>query len=141
MENPIDKDKVAEKPGLMEYPHTVGGAPIRPEDKGKIKTRALTAMREQTNKQLQQIQKQVELMMEQAKEIQRRVEVSEQIFLADIPSEPLVHHVYHLYEKDGKNKLMMISPDEWDCEKSGLKFVASVKLMADHTWEILNDEF
>jgi hypothetical protein len=35
--NPIDKDKVAENPGLLPYAHTAGGAVIRPEDKGKIR--------------------------------------------------------------------------------------------------------
>jgi hypothetical protein len=30
--NPIDKDKVAENPGLLPYAHSVGGPPIKPED-------------------------------------------------------------------------------------------------------------
>ena len=75
MINPIDKDKVAENPGLIAYPHTIGSIQIKPEDEGKLKSRALSAMREQTNRQLQQIQKQVELLAMQATEIQRRVEI------------------------------------------------------------------
>ena len=66
--NPIDKDKVAENPGLLPYSHHVGGIVIKPEDTGKIKSRALTAMREQTNIQMNQIQKQVELLVKQANE-------------------------------------------------------------------------
>ncbi len=46
--NPIDKDKVAENPGLLPYAHHSSSAIIRPEDKGKIKGRAIMAMEEQT---------------------------------------------------------------------------------------------
>jgi hypothetical protein len=59
--NPIDKDKVTEIPGLIEYPHHIGSIAVKPEDVGKLKSRALTAMQEQTNMHLLQIQQQVEL--------------------------------------------------------------------------------
>jgi SNF2 family DNA or RNA helicase len=140
--NPIDKDKVAENPGLLPYAHSVGGPPIKPEDKGKLKTRALSAMREQTNRQMNQIQKQVELMIAQANEIKRRIEISEDIYTADMGFEPLVSHTYHLYKRieDDKNVLMVVGPDEWGKNrKESLEFKASVRLMADHTWEILED--
>jgi hypothetical protein len=142
--NPIDKDKVAVNPGLLPYAHSVGGPPIRPEDKGKLKTRALTAMRQQTDKQMLQIQKQVELMVAQANEIKRRVEISEEIYMADMGFEPLVSHIYHLYKRleDDKNVMMIIGPDEWGKNKrEDLAFSASVKLLADHTWEIIEDNF
>lgn len=142
--NPIDKDKVAENPGLLPYAHSIGGPPIRPEDKGKLKTRALTAMREQTNKQMSQIQKQVELMISQANEIKRRVEISEEIYMADMGFEPLVAHVYHLYKRveDNKNVMMMIGPNEWGKNKrADLNYTASVQLMADHTWDIIEDNY
>ena len=80
IENPIDKDKVAENPGLMEYAHTIGGVVIKPEDQGKLKSRALSAMREQTNRQLAQIQKQAELLARQAQQLRKRVDLSEKIF-------------------------------------------------------------
>ncbi len=98
--NPIDKDKVAENPGLLPYPHHVGGIVIKPEDTGKIKSRALTAMREQTNIQMNQIQKQVELLMQQANDLKERVEISEKIYLADLSFEPIIGQTYHLYLKD-----------------------------------------
>jgi Protein of unknown function (DUF2452) len=142
--NPIDKDKVAENPGLLPYAHSIGGPPIRPEDKGKLKTRALTAMRQQTDKQMMQIQRQVELMVAQANEIKRRVEISEQIYMADMGFEPLVSHTYHLYKRveDDKNVMMIIGPDEWGKNKrADLEFSASVRLLADHTWEIIEDNF
>ena len=67
--NPIDKDKVAELPGLLEYAHHVGSALIKPEDSGKIKSRALTAMREQTNMQVKNIYEQMQVLANQMNDI------------------------------------------------------------------------
>lgn len=142
MINPIDKDKVAENPGLLAYPHTIGSIVVKPEDTGKLKSRALSAMREQTGRQLKQIQKQAELLAQQAREIQERLQVSEQIYQAKISFEPFIGHVYHLYEKNDEYVLMLIGPDEWGSARNQhLRFIHSVKLLSDHTWELLeNDE-
>ncbi len=139
MENPIDKDKVAENPGLIAYPHNIGSLAIKPEDEGKLKSRAMSAMREQTNMQLKQIQKQVQLLMDQAHQIKRRVEVSEKIYQADMSFEPFVGHTYFLYKKHEHYRLMMIGPDEWGKSKPvDLEYISSAKLLADHTWEIID---
>jgi len=135
--NPIDEDKIAENPHLLPYAHTVGGAVIRPEDKGRLKGLAVTAMYEQTDKQLLQIREQIELLAVQAKAIQKRVEVSERIYSADLNFRPNIGHIYHLYNKNNQQDVLsMIGPDEWG-KSCPYEFVASIKLMADHTWEIL----
>ena len=140
MINPIDKDKTAENPGLISYPHHIGSIMVRPEDEGKLKSRALSAMYEQTNMHLLQIQKQVELLMSQANTVKKRVEVSEKIYTAKMSFEPFVGNVYHLYRKENEFKLMMIAPQEWGRSKpSDLIFVSSVKLLSDHTWEVLEE--
>ncbi len=137
--NPIDKDKVAENPGLLPYAHNVGSISVNPEDVGKLKSRALSAMQEQTTKQLAQIQKQVELLAQQAIEIKKRIEISEKIYTAKMSFEPFVGNVYYLYEQDEIFKLMLIAPDEWGrSKKESLHFIASVRLLSDHTWEVLN---
>lgn len=141
--NPIDPDKVAENPHSLEYGHTVGSAVIKPEDKGKIKGRALSAMEHQTDQQLGQIQEQIQLLADQAKKIQRRKNISERIYMAEIRFEPLINHTYHLYETDDyKHLLSMIAPDQWGRSKNSYTYIATVKLLADHTWEVLssNDE-
>jgi len=137
--NPIDKDKTAETPGLIAYPHTIGSVVVKPEDEGKLKSRALSAMREQTNKQLAQIQKQAALLAKQAQEIQKRIEISEKIYTADLSFEPFIGHTYHLYKKDEAFKLYMIAPDEWGkTVPENLEFISSVKLLSDHTWELVD---
>ncbi len=139
--NPIDKDKVAEDPGLISYPHHIGSIVVKPEDTGKLKSRALSAMYEQTDAQLQQIQKQVELMLAQANEIKSRIAISEKIYQAKLSFEPFVGKTYHLYLRHNEYVLMMISPDEWGrSKKDTLEFIDSVKLLSDHTWEIVKNQ-
>ncbi len=138
--NPIDADKVAENPHLLPYAHTVGGAIIKPIDKGRVKGLAVSAMYEQTNMQLDQIRRQVDLLVEQARAIQDRVKISERIYLADMNFKPIIGKEYHLYQKkDGTDVLSLIAPEEWG-KRMPYGFVASVRLLSDHTWEILNSE-
>lgn len=136
--NPIDKDKVAESPGLMEFPHHIGSALIKPEDRGKIKSKALSAMQEQTNLQLKNLYKQMSLIAEQANDIKKRVEVSEMIYDAQYKFEPLIGHIYYLYRNNkGEYVLSMLSPEDWGNSIPYSENIATVKMMGDYTWEIL----
>lgn len=136
--NPIDKDKITESPGTLAYPHHVGSVAIKPEDVGKIKGRALAAMEQQTNKQLSQLKQQMQLIADQANEIKRRIEISQQIYGAQIGFEPLVGHNYFLYQKaTGEFFLSMLSPDEWGRKKPFEAFISEVTLLADHTWDLV----
>ncbi len=136
--NPIDKDKVAENPNLLAYPHHIGSIVIKPEDNGKIKSRALTAMREQTNIQMNQIQKQVELLAQQANALRERIEMSEKIYQADLSFEPIIGHTYHLYMKEGLYKLLLIGPEDWGKMPKSLEYIGTVKMLGDHTWDVLS---
>ena len=137
MENPIDKDKITETPGTLPYAHTIGGVVIRPEDIGKVKSNALSAMFKQTDSQLDQIKEQIELLAKQAKRIEERKEISIIIYSAQMGFDPLIGHTYHLYKKSSDFILSMVSPGEWGNQIPYDKFVASVKLLSDHTWEII----
>lgn len=140
-ENPIDKDKVTDTPGLLEYAHTVGSAVIRPEDKGKIKGRAMAAMYEQTDAHLMQIKEQIDLLAKQAMRIEERRRLSEDIYQSKISFQPIIGHRYYFYEKDdGGHVLSMLSPNEWGRKKPNWELKAQVRLMADHTWEIIDHE-
>ncbi len=137
--NPIDKDKVAENPGLLPYAHTAGGAVIRPEDKGKIRGLAMTAMYDQTDRQMEQLRQQMETLMNQAKSLNSRMALSELIYQADIPFQPVIHHIYHLYARktDGTHVLSMVAPHEWG-RKNPYEYLATVRLLGDHTWEVMD---
>lgn len=136
--NPIDIDKITENPHSLTYGHHVGSAIIKPEDQGKIKGRAVSAMDFQTDQQLGQIYEQMKLLAEQAKKIQERKIISERIYLAEMRFEPIINHTYHLYQRDnGVHLLSLVSPENWGRSKNKLEFIATVKLLADHTWEII----
>lgn len=133
-----DPNQRAESPGLMPYAHSVGSAIIRPIDAGKTKGIAMRAMYEQTETQLTQIRKQVEMLIGQAQEIHDRIHLSELVYQADLSFKPVIGHHYHLYRrKDGKHVLSLVGPEEWG-SRMPFEYLASARLMADHTWEILN---
>jgi len=142
--NPIDPDKIAENPHTLEYGHHSGSALIKPEDQGKLKSRALNAMDHQTDMQLGQIYEQMQLLADQAKRLSERKKISEFIYTAEARFEPFINHTYHLYKREDDSFLLsLIGPKQWGKSRKSFDFVASVKLLADHTWDILekNESF
>lgn len=140
-QNPIDKDKIAENPHNLPYAHTVSSAVIFPDDKDRIKSTAMTAMVEQTNVQMKQIYDQMELLISQANKLKERVEISEEIYGAEMGFKPITGHTYHLYEKeDGEKVLSMIGPKEWPRGMKYERFVATARLAGDHTWDVIESE-
>ena len=136
--NPIDKDKITETPHLLPYAHNVGSAVIKPIDKGRVKGLAVSAMYEQTELQLDQIREQVELLYQQAQNIKDRVRFSEAVYLAEVGFKPIINQTYHLYKKkNGKDVLSMVAPDEWGKNRP-YTFQASLRMLSDHTWEVVN---
>ena len=112
--NPINKDKVAENPGLLPYAHTAGGAVIKPEDMGKVKGRSVLAMRQQTDRQMNQLYEQMEVLARQAKLLAQRKEISERIYDAAMGFEPIINETYYMYERDtGEDLLSLVAPNEW----------------------------
>lgn len=135
--NPIDPDHITENPHSLEYPHHSGSALVKPEDKGKIKGRAMSAMEHQTDMQLSQIYEQMQLLAEQAKKLNSRKTISELVYQAEMRFEPLINHVYHLYRKEDSTYLLsLIAKNEWG-RSSSFEFIATIKLLADHTWDVL----
>lgn len=143
-ENPIDPDKITETPSSLEYGHHLGSAIVKPEDQGKLKGRALSAMEHQTDMQMDQIRQQMQLLAEQAQKLNNRKIISEIIYQAEMRFEPLINHIYHLYEKENQTYLLsLIGPNQWGRSKKSFDFIATVRLLADHTWDIVekNDDF
>ena len=139
--NPINPDKVAENPGLLPYAHTAGGAVIKPDDMGKVKGRSVLAMRQQTDRQMNQLYEQMEVLARQAKLLADRKEISERIYDAAMGFEPIISETYYLYEKeDGSDLMSLVAPEEWGRSFKYSRYLAKVKLLADHTWEVEYNE-
>lgn len=124
---------------VLPYASSVGSVAIRPTKEGVIKHKALTAMEEQTQMQLDQIREQIELLARQAQELRKRKELSLLIYEAKLSFKPQIGHTYHLYQKkDGSHILSLVAPAEWGGAGPFQQFVSSVKLLADHTWKEVN---
>lgn len=134
-QNPIDKDNITETPGSLPYAHHRGSAVIKTSKESVIKSRSLSAMEDQTEMQLQQIRRQIELLAQQAQEIKERKELSLKIYQAKMNFAPLIGDAYYLYEtEEGEHILSMIGPNEWGRSRKFKAFLAKVRLLADHTW-------
>lgn len=138
VDNPIDPDKVTDTPGLLPYPHHIGSPAFAPTESGAIKHRGFRAMEEQSQRELQRLREQMAVVARQADDLKRRMEVSKAVYGAEMNFEPVIGKVYHLYARaENFFVLSMIAPDEWNKQPAFKHFVASVRLLADHTWEVV----
>ena len=96
----INKEVYHRQLSVLPYSASASGALIKPTEEGVIRHKALSAMEEQTNMQLQQIRKQIELLALQAQEIQMRKELSMIIYSAKLSFSPVIGMIYYLYEKN-----------------------------------------
>lgn len=137
----VMKLKTTDIPGLLEYAHNIGGFSVVPTEKGVIKGRAMNAMHEQTQRQMDQIYEQMKLLAKQVNDIKERADVSHLIYDAEMSFQPLIGETYYLYEKkDGKQTLSLVSPKEWGKSIPFKNFIAEVKLLSDHTWDVIKEE-
>jgi hypothetical protein len=120
---------------VLPYASSVGSVAIRPTEEGAIKHKALLAMEQQTDMQLDQIREQIELLARQAQELRKRKELSLMIYEASMRFTPIIGQTYYVYEKhDGTYLLSLVHPREWGGSGPFKQFVSGVKLLADHTW-------
>lgn len=139
-----EKEKITDFPGLIAFAHSVGSAIIKPEDKGRIKGNAVAAMHDQTDRQYHQLFEQMQTLMDQAKYLKQRIELSERIYVANMGFQPVIGKEYFLYQrKSGEDVLSMVSRSEWGRSYPFKKYLGQVKLLSDHTWEVIEatDEF
>jgi hypothetical protein len=122
---------------LSPIPLSLGSPVIRPEDRNQIKANAVEAMHHYANQEISMLKKQADLIMQQVREIEQRLKISEHIYTSDMRFVPVVNQVYHLYEKDDYYSLSLVGPEEWGRSKTSRKYVASVKLLGDHSWDIV----
>lgn len=135
------KERTTDLPGLLEYAHSIGGFSVVPTKQGEIKGQAINAMKEQTESQMQQIFEQMQLLATQAAKLKKRAEISYDIYHATMRFKPVIGKTYYLYQSNSKTKILaMISPREWGESMPFKSFIATVKLLSDHTWEVLSDE-
>ena len=116
-------DKVILKPNLMEYPHHVGAPQIVPTDLTPFK-------RNGTYKANKIFNTRYEELLKEAETLQKSFIVNQEVYDSSYRFEPIIGHVYHLYEdKNGNKFLSLIEPSFWN-----QKFLYSTVLNSDMTW-------
>lgn len=138
MEETTVEESYSGAASLSPIPLSIGSPVIRPEDKNKIKANAVEAMHHYANQEIGMLKKQADLIMSQVREIEARLKISEQIYESNLKFTPTVNQIYHLYEKDNYYNLSLIGPNEWGRSRTVGKFVASVKLLGDHSWDVIS---
>jgi len=136
--DPLKKDALYQGPDKFSpIPLSVSSPKIQPVDKRLVKATAFETMQYQANQQIMMLKKQADLLIDQARLIEERLIISQRIYEADLNFEPVIGTVYHVYEKDEKTVLSLVSPDEWGRKMPFTRHVCSAKLLGDKSWELL----
>jgi hypothetical protein len=123
---------------LAPYPLHLGSPVIKAVDKGKIRTAAVETMHKNAEAQMQMLRKQADLLLKQAEDIEKRIRLSERIYMANMGFEPICGPMYHLYQHTENEIISLIGPMEWGVKGCPYDhWIATVRLLGDKTWEIL----
>lgn len=139
IQHPVFKDALYQgDPSQAPYALSVSSPKIEPIDKRMVKANAHEAMIHHAEQQMLMLRKQAEVLLQQARDIEKRLEVSHTIYKADIGFEPVIGGIYHLYQReDGSHVLSMVAPYEWGKTMPFQEFLSTVRLLADRTWDVL----
>lgn len=133
------KEKTTDIPGLIQYAHERGGFSISIDDPDGIKNKAITAMEEQVEIQLEMLHQRMAVLAKQAQELKDRAHISLELFEVSPAFTPIAGQVYHLYAREnGERVLSLIAPTEWNVLPFK-EFLASVKYLSDKTWHLVSD--
>ncbi len=136
--DPFKKDALYQgQDKFSPIPLTVSSPKINPIDKRLVKATAFETMQYQANQQISIIKQQAELLMEQARKIEERMEISRKIYEADLNFEPVIGTTYHVYEKNGRTVLSLVAPNEWGKKMPFDHHVCSATLLGDKSWELV----
>ena len=126
-------DNVADKPNILPYGTNVGAPAIKPNDVGVWRGEKIIKTNQYFEAKFNEIKEDYQKLIE-------NYEWNKLVYASDFKFEPEKGKVYFLYQKeDGIDFMSMIGPEEWGRKKNWANFVAEIKLLADHTWEIIRE--
>ena len=101
-----------------------------------VKKDTLSVAEHHANKQIDSLKKHAKLLVEQAVDIEKRVELTRKISKAEYGFKPVHLKEYYLYsDREDKLRLTLISPQEWKNKCPYGEFIATVRQLGDSTWE------
>tara|TARA_R110002072_G_scaffold64203_3_gene159501 strand:- start:111365 stop:111838 length:474 start_codon:yes stop_codon:yes gene_type:complete len=137
------KTFTSENPNTLAYGDNRGSAKVEKVDTDKIKSKAFKIMNKRLSEQVEDIVEQINNLQTQLAKIQFKRENSEELYYASIGFDPVIEQTYYLYQKEEGKTISLVSPTEWGEESMKEKkmfYLATVKLLSDYTWEILDGE-
>lgn len=127
----------------LPYPMELGSPAFAPIAIGKEKDILLNVSKLNAKQEYDRIMEQVNVLKRQAEALMNRMQVSE-IMHKCVYHFRVVHgRCYYLYFNNYKNDnvLSPIAPNEWSAFPLHYRYIMTVRLMGDSTWEKVEDEF
>lgn len=113
----------------LPYGSNLGAPSIHPINISPWKRDGIKRVNDQLHAQLDELKNQYNALMEQ-------VYWNELVYNSNFNFEPIIGHVYHLYQGKKDTQLSIISPEEWG-KSLKLKWVGSFKLTSSKNWEVI----
>lgn len=126
-----------------QYPMEVGAPVFAPVPVLEEKDRALNVARLQANQEYERIMEQARVLVEQARRLQNRLDLAEEIHRAEFGFVVTYGKTYHLYycSRRSKNVLCQQGPAEWTTGvPESWQHIAAVRKLGDSTWEQIIEE-
>ena len=134
---------VVEHPESMMFPTNIGAPNFSPVPIKKEKDHMINMARMNAKQEYDRIMELVTVLKKQADNIKKRLEMTDLIYQTKYSFKIVHGKTYWLVENTDKNitELVMMGPNEWSGKHpSEYKYLAPVRSLGDHTWEIVDYE-
>ena len=107
-------------------------APVKPNDMQVYKQEQRDLTDHYVKQEWARLKEQADLIMKQAKDLEKRAQLARMISEAKYKFKPIVLRPYALYQHGEDYILSMVLPDEWETKWTP---IGLVRKLADTTWE------
>jgi len=112
------------RPNFIPYPTSTLSPQITPPDLTDFKSRGITAVQRELSQQLATMREQYIALLDD-------FHWNKLVYEAKFGFQPVVGNTYYLYDEGEHLSLSMIEPRRWH-----KRFVAALKLSAEHQWQV-----
>jgi hypothetical protein len=121
----------------LPYPMELGSPAFAPVPIREHKDIVLNNSKQLAKQEYDRIMEVVAVLEKQARDIARRMEISQVMHDCHYQFKPVVGNVYYVYHDEQKNRnwLSLSSPEQWMTLSEHHRYVMSVQFMADSSWQ------
>ena len=122
-----------------EYPMEVGAPRFAPIEVQKQKDIMINAARANAEKEYNRIRENVAVLEKQARDLLKRLEITELVHSARYGFNPAINNKYWLFREKNKDYIGLtpLGPHDWHTgfPPEDYEYIAQVKFLGDQTWE------